>query len=233
MATRGKISKLTIQYVAGLFDGEGCVNIYQTKKYVDNRIGYELTIAIFNSHKEVIELLQENFGGCVQKRERGLGRNENWKIGYSWKLSCNQAKNLLEKLLPFLIIKKEQAKIAVEFQTLKESKNHRFIKNIKEINDFYEICYQKMRILNKKGLVNKTYYPQRLSEETLQKEAIVRTALKNAEIGRNDLSALQENARKGGMTILKKYGRQHYREMRSKVKKQQNDNSGGISVKHN
>jgi len=219
-ATRGKVSKLTIQYVAGLFDGEGCVNIYQTKKGVKkDRIGYELTATIYNTYFEIIKRLKETFGGYGLTRKRERVRNgENWKTSYEWKLSCSKAKDFLKKLLPYLIIKKEQAKIAIEFQELRERKKYRFGRNPKEVDDFYELCYQKMRLLNKKG-VNNTYYPQRLNEETLKREVIVRTALKNAEIGRNDLSALQKNARKGGYAVLKKYGKQYYKEIRSRVKK--------------
>jgi len=214
---RGKISTLSIQYVAGFFDGEGCVNIYQTKKGVKkDRIGYQLTTSIFNSDKEVVEKLKKSLGGYIQIRKRNTDK---WKDGYVWRLITNHASKFLKEILPFLIIKKEQAKVAIEFQELRQRKTYQFGRNPKEVEDFYEFCYQKMRLLNKKG--KKAYYPQRLNEEALNREVIVRTALKNAEIGRNDLSALQENVRKGGYAVLKKYGRKHYQEMRSKVRKQQ------------
>lgn len=212
---RGKMSTLTIQYIAGFFDGEGSINIYQTKKGVKkDRIGYQLSIYVHNTNEKIIRIFEKKFGGYVNIRKRETNK---WKTGYDWKLSANQALKFLQDLIPFLILKKEQAKVAIEMQELQKSKQHQFAKTDKVVEDFYELCYQKMRLLNKKGV--NTYYPQRLNEETLKRDAIVRTALKNAEIGRNDLSTLQENARKGGDAILKKYGKKHYREMRSRVKK--------------
>ena len=215
MATRTKV-RLTNEYIAGLFDGEGNVNIYRHEYDAPRKAGYELSIAIHNTHKGIVERLHGEWGGYLQARIR---KTDKWKTGYAWKLSSNEAIALLEKIIPFLVIKREQAEVAIEFQKLKQKKRFRFIQNIQEVDDFYEICYQKMRILNKKGSKDYSYHVQRLNEQTLKKEAIVLSALKNAEIHGNDVSALQENARKGGEAVLKKYGKAHYREMRSKVKK--------------
>lgn len=213
---RGKVSTLSIQYIAGFFDGEGSINIYHIKpnKWRRKNEGYEFSVYIHNTDKKIIDLFQGQFGGYVNVRKR---KTEKWKDGYDWKLSSVQAKNFLKRIYPFLLIKKERARIVIEFQEVKEQKRYRFGENPKEVLDFYELCYQKMRLLNKKGTSD--YYPQRLNESTLKKEVKVRTALKNAEIGRNDLSALQENARKGGYATFKKYGVSHYKEMRSRVKK--------------
>lgn len=187
MATRGKVINLTYQYIAGFFDADGGLNIYQTKKGVNkDRIGYQLSVYIFNTDKRIIDAMYNEFGGYIHIRKRP---NPKWSDAYEWKISVNKALDFLKNIEPYLIVKKERAKIAIEFQELKKRKKYRFAPCSKEEDDFQELCYQKMRLLNKKG--KGEYYPQRLSEETLKKEAIVRTALKNAEQGRNDLAALQ------------------------------------------
>lgn len=220
-ATRGKISSLTVQYIAGFFDGEGGINIYQikpTRKWYRKNIGYTLSVFIHNTDKRIIDLFNGKYGGYVNIRKR---KSDKWKTGYDWKLSSCQAKNFLKEIVSYLILKKERAKIAIEFQEVKERKLWRFGQNPKEVLDFYELCYQKMRLLNKKG--TGTYYPQRLNEETLKKEVIIRTALKNAEMDRNNPSTLQkernEIAIKGGIAVLKKYGKEYFKTMRSRVGK--------------
>ena len=218
MTTRGKVSSLTIQYIAGFFDGEGCVNIYQMKKGVKkDRIGYELSASVHNTNVKIIDILKNQFGGYVNKRVRN---NNRWKTAYDWKLSSSKAYEFLKQIEPHLILKKEQARIAIEFQNLKKSKEFRFRPSTPNEDEFYEICYQQMRLLNRKGKGD--YYPQRLNEKALKREATVRTALKNAEMSRNNSSALQTQkdiATKGGYAVLNKYGKEHYKAMRSKVKK--------------
>src|SRR3990167_6754845 len=105
MTTRGKVSIFTIQYVAGFFDGEGSINIYQAKKGIKkDRIGYHLSVAVHNTDEEIIQMFKKKFGGYIHIRPREV---QKWKTGYDWKLSANQALNFLENIYPFLILKKE------------------------------------------------------------------------------------------------------------------------------
>ena len=55
MTTRRKIlSEIELAYIGGLFDGEGCVNIYRAK-CPNNRYRYELSSTIYNCDKDIIE----------------------------------------------------------------------------------------------------------------------------------------------------------------------------------
>ena len=86
-------------YIAGLFDGEGCVNI-------NIRRGgkkAELTVAITNLHVGVLKYVQSHFGG----RLSNVG---NKKATPDWRCESNKAVSFLKVILPYLIIKKEQAK---------------------------------------------------------------------------------------------------------------------------
>jgi len=187
MTTRGKV--ITPQYAAGFFDADGGVNIcYSGKK----KTSYDLSVMVYNTKREVIDAFWETYGGSVRTRTRS---NPNWADSHEWKASAKVALSFLEDIYPHLIIKKDRVAVAIEFQTLKRSKKYRFAKRIKELSDFYELCYQKLRRMNKKG--KSDYYPQRLNEETLKREATVRTALKNADLSRNDSSALKELRQRG------------------------------------
>ena len=98
-------------YIAGLFDGEGCVSIIK-----DDRTGqgnhkspsYSLILIISNNNKEVLEWLNKKTGiGNLAKRK-------NQRL-YDWKLSRKGTEIFLNKIYPYLIIKREQAELAIEF----------------------------------------------------------------------------------------------------------------------
>lgn len=126
-----------IKYVAGFFDGEGSIYICRGKK--DWGTQYTLEISFTNTNKESLDFIKNEFNcGNLNKNHEG---NEKRKTLYVLRFSSKQAKMVLEKMLPHLIIKKEKAKIAIEFQ----SKLH--IGNKKSI-PLEEMEKYKMRIQN-------------------------------------------------------------------------------------
>lgn len=154
MITRGKnLKNEEIAYIAGLFDGEGNVNIFMvfTPTMQDQKKNpkYELSIAIYNTHKPVIDWLYEIFGGYVQTKNatKNSSYKKHWKENYSWKLGATQAKDFLEMVLPYLQIKKEQAAIAINFQTLHSDKTNKFWRNPPERVAEYHAYYLQLRRL--------------------------------------------------------------------------------------
>jgi hypothetical protein len=100
-------------YLAGLFDGEGSVVIVETKRAARGmRTAFYLKINIVNTHRGVMTLLRDTFGGYLSK-----GRvHEGWAVCWMWELHSNNAMEFLKTLLPYLVIKKREAQIAIEFQ---------------------------------------------------------------------------------------------------------------------
>jgi LAGLIDADG-like domain len=94
-------------YLAGLFDGEGCVYIGAKK---GKQGQYQLVVTLTNSHKPTIDALHEQYGGIVQIHHRGLRRH------YAYALRSLKAKALLQDVLPYLRIKRAEAELALEFQ---------------------------------------------------------------------------------------------------------------------
>lgn len=179
MTTRGKnLNSTDIAYLAGLFDGEGNINIYQLKAGKSGRVtnSYELSVAIYNTHRPVIDWLYENFGGYVQTKSYGKTNSfkSHWKDNYTWKIGANKALEFLEMVRPFLRIKDQQADVAIKFQF---AKSHRkrvrdgfATKITPELYKLYDDSYMELRRLI--GTTNKAH-PQRLSEKTPKGEAIV------------------------------------------------------------
>lgn len=119
---------MTSSYLAGLFDGEGSISIifqkprkkpykYSLKK--PSRGRFQLCVHICNTYKPVIlELVKFVKGkGYTDNKNSNKRKGKSFhKTCYAWQTSNRNAKEFLEKIYPFLFIKKEQAKIAIDFQ---------------------------------------------------------------------------------------------------------------------
>jgi hypothetical protein len=102
-------------YTAGLFDGEGSVIISRrgsrSRQDGQRSIYYHLAISVANTHYGVIAFLERFYGGCINN-----GKPYRGKPIWFWTLHSENASQFLDALLPWLIIKKEEAKIGIEFQ---------------------------------------------------------------------------------------------------------------------
>lgn len=104
-------------YTAGLFDGEGTFTISSLKRNeLPDYVFAEIYIT--NTNQEVMSWLKDNFGGSIRLSRR-LGKN--WKDCYKWFLPAKRRKEFITKILPYLIIKKNQAKLLLELFTLMEN----------------------------------------------------------------------------------------------------------------
>ena len=98
---------LSREYIAGLFDGEGSVTIGCTKKSRTNW-AFVPHASLANNYKPILELLQKEFGGYIGPVG---GKSRCWALNFTTKA----AKDFLLVILPFLVIKKKQAEILVDF----------------------------------------------------------------------------------------------------------------------
>lgn len=143
-------------YIAGFFDGEGGIGI--TRKLTHN--SYQLRLSICNTNFEVIKLIHEITGGSLYFEKRVgdkqiLQRQPIARLQIGGKL----AEKLLIDCLPYLIVKKPQAELGIEFSqwwwTLPRNKKGvmgRFAFT-QEMWNTAEQYYEKMRELNKRVYV--------------------------------------------------------------------------------
>lgn len=95
-------------YLAGLFDGEGCVAAYERK---DGQFGSHISIG--NIDGRIMNWLEDHFGGKVYANKRI--KQGGTRIFYSWQIKVRDSRKLLSELIPFLILKKEQIEYLVEY----------------------------------------------------------------------------------------------------------------------
>lgn len=108
------ISEVDWARLAAYIDGEGCISIKGVKGAQDwsRRVLY-VDLTISNTDVRLVEWLLK-FGGSVHM---GKQRNpEKWAVPYSWNAASRHAALLLTQCLPYFIIKRDQAEIALAFQ---------------------------------------------------------------------------------------------------------------------
>ena len=115
---RKTMSKIDIKYLAGFFDGEGCISIKKQSKY---SCGIKKTVpqvSVKTTKEEEPELFKNKFGGCIISisHKKSELDNHNKQDIWDWELTNQKSmSNFLEKITPHLKGKKEVAKLMKEF----------------------------------------------------------------------------------------------------------------------
>jgi len=158
------LTEIEKAYIAGFFDGEGCVHISKKlRKKQGKNYCYSLKSVISNTKLEPLKYIKNIFGGSVSIQYR----KNNHKDNYFLQLNIKSTINLLENIYPYLRIKKEQANVA--FNLIEIKKNYSPLRKGKRLSNGYdgfvidslysdkeyielqENCKQEMNRLNKKG----------------------------------------------------------------------------------
>jgi hypothetical protein len=100
-----------VAYTAGFFDGEGCVNIARYLKR--GRPYHTLAIVFTNTDFQVLNWLHQRWGGHLSTPTQPSSPRHH--PSRDLRLSAGPARPLLRAMLPYLIIKKQQVEIALEF----------------------------------------------------------------------------------------------------------------------
>jgi len=146
-----------LAYLAGIIDGEGCVSIAKNTRRGRNY--YSLRINVSNNSIDLMQWLEDTFGDVVRTSyHRWYDRRDL----YDWTASGNQAQVLLELVLPFLIIKKDQAKLALTLTIAPYGGSSRWSYTAEE-EHYRGIAYELMKSLNGR-LGNKGRYPREESK---------------------------------------------------------------------
>ena len=100
-----KWDELTLAYLAGYLDGEGCFWATPTGK---------IGVTIANTHKPSIDWLHATFAGSVTRAR--APRNPNHRPCYGWQVAGRDADRLCKAVLPYLREKMEQAGLLIAIQ---------------------------------------------------------------------------------------------------------------------
>lgn len=96
-----------IAYIAGFFDGEGCIRLKNANHVIAH---------ITNSNQKILMEVQDLFGGQIRTQERTPN-----KTIFNWYITSSEAVDFLTVLAPFLKEKGPQAMLAIKFHEQKSN----------------------------------------------------------------------------------------------------------------
>ena len=152
--------KVQWSYLAGLFDGEGTFSISRHKGQSSNGNPYDSTairIEVCNTDLVIMEWLIKHFGGKYYTHRREKSQH---KVAYYWRPAGRKnSEQLLLGILPYLVIKPERAKIALEYVRLPHNNQHDALLALKRKG-----LMERLQLLNKRGSSSLETNTQRTSD---------------------------------------------------------------------
>ena len=113
--------KISPQYLAGFFDGEGCFYIgWQKAKHPENKKFYPKAQVLLSQSGEdglnLLEQIKADYGGNIYLHLRP-GQHKAKKTAYKIWWNKEEAISLITQLLPYLILKKTEAEEVLQYLT--------------------------------------------------------------------------------------------------------------------
>lgn len=111
------MDNIELAYIAGFFDGEGC--IYVVKMVGNKNPGYSLKLEINQrlDNDSILYYIQSKFGGNIHHKRPSFNSNRHTR----WSIHGDLAIAVLKQLLPYLKIKKLQAEVAISYNDVTDS----------------------------------------------------------------------------------------------------------------
>ena len=104
-----------LAYFAGIVDGEGTIQIICQHNMKRGGPKYYTTgFYVSNSNMNLLYWIQTRFGGNITKARQNVGKN--WKPVYRIQFYSSLSEKIIKSIMPFLVIKKQQAELFLELR---------------------------------------------------------------------------------------------------------------------
>lgn len=108
----GHLNTMELCYLAGIFDGEGCISLTRRRKEAHHHAVYALRLLITNTSLPLIDWLGAKLPGAISVKRQDDPR---WQDCFTWTLTGNeQCRQFLRELSPYLIVKRAQAEAVAD-----------------------------------------------------------------------------------------------------------------------
>lgn len=142
----------SIDYLAGIFDGEGFFTIRKAApkniKMGKRPLRLQAMVSVTITEKYICDAFEKEFGGYV--RSHGKPKKKTHNHYWVWNLTGPKIIDFCEKLIPILTIKRSRAELIMEFQTLKSSIGNQPIGDV-DYDKTVEM-YERFRKMNRRGV---------------------------------------------------------------------------------
>lgn len=137
-------------YIAGLIDGEGCVGVYvitRSRREISPQFTIFMSVAM--TDEKTVKWLHKVIGfGSVHVYKNSKRDPEKYKPAWIYKVATRQAAQLLARIIPFMITKREQAELLVEIIEIR-----RFSTRIQQANPTRQLeIARRVKSLNSRGV---------------------------------------------------------------------------------
>jgi hypothetical protein len=132
--------------IATILDCEGWITLQKVSG--SGGVGLVLTLGVGNTNHKLTDWLKTTYGGSVYKTERPHIEHKDY---YTWRINGTKAKNILISAVPHLLLKDEQAKLAIHFQETMHSKNSYNEPCTPQYIEYMHSLKKKLNQLNRKG----------------------------------------------------------------------------------
>lgn len=142
-----ELSDVQAAWLAGLIDGEGCLGIWRERRK-GNTSGYRYraSVQIANTNRALLDMIASVLPGTIQMKDARVKKGH--KPLYQFYLYARCVGPVLERVAPFLVIKKEQARVLMRFRETTENAPVRASQD----HEILDALYQQNRALNKRGI---------------------------------------------------------------------------------
>jgi hypothetical protein len=147
-------------WAGGFFDGEAFIGLSRGISKSTQRPFHQPLIDVAQTKREVLDVLVELFGGKVR-----LGKNWHSHIHF-WRITGADTFRVLPEVLPYLIGKRRQAELILEYQRI-SGRQGRWITD--EILAKREAIHAELKVLNHR---RSPAQAERLSEEAPQEASV-------------------------------------------------------------
>jgi hypothetical protein len=147
-------------YVAGLIDGEGCIWIQQTARESGTTYRPVVEIGMTVKALPLLRSLAEELGGKIHFARRAT---EKWEEAHKWSVGGPVAAAVLKRMEPFLVLKKEHARLGIRVEEIRQSlswSSSRCAIWTDEARDRCEIIKLRVKELNATGPQRKCRPPE-------------------------------------------------------------------------
>jgi hypothetical protein len=135
--------------LAGLIDGEGCIAITRYKPKNGVSWSYNLVVVISMTDENIIRIWHEKTGIGSVACQRRSGNKRMYRDIWQWQIHKYEAISLLSAIGNRLVVKQDQAGVAIEFSKLETRRSGRYGRVTEEINQRREEFYNILRMMKK------------------------------------------------------------------------------------
>lgn len=140
------VTKNDWAYLAGFVDADGTIALNRWREKCTNRWCYLLRLCVSNCDKNIMNWLVSKLGGGVYLCNQNAPKHH--RTLWRWVLCGTNARPVIEKILPFMLIKQKHAELALQYIKTIDRKRNRIPPEIKEQR---EHIFKHLARMNQRG----------------------------------------------------------------------------------